>query len=124
MVKFQEGKLWIKQIISEMNGVIKVGKGNQRRVMLIHDEMRGTEKVHPSASITAYFQRFKDVARSNRAKEFDFGIQKRRVKELGYEYKGNDRTQGSGRNKSPPTGHTSKTTTSLASIQKPGARSG
>ncbi len=119
MVRFQEGKLWIKQIIQEMSGVIKVGKGNQRRVMLIHDEMRGTEKVHPSTSITAYFQRFKDVARSNRAKEFDFGNQKRRVRELGYEYKGNDRTQGGGRNKSPPTtGNTSKTTTSIASIQR------
>jgi hypothetical protein len=82
-IQAKEGRIWIRQIITELNVVIKAGKGNQRRVVLIADELGNTEKMFPSTSITAYFKRFKDIASTHSVNKFEVGNQLKRVKDLG-----------------------------------------
>ena len=65
MTHKKDGSRWLRNIILELNGVIKQGTENQKRVILIASEMSEQERNFASTSMTEYFKKLKDVAHAN-----------------------------------------------------------
>jgi hypothetical protein len=62
----QDGPKWLKSIFYELNIVIMAGTDNTRRVLMIGAELKESEKLYSSTSITAYFIKLKDTAYKHR----------------------------------------------------------
>ena len=78
----QDGPKWLKSIIFKFNIVVMAGTGNIRRVLMIGAELKESEKLYSSTSITAYFIKVKDTAYKHRLEEKKFLDRNDRYKHL------------------------------------------